>query len=170
MSLQPPSSKMLSSRRGTLRNSLAFHQSKRVSLAPPQSESDGTSMACFDKKDLMLANTYKMSPDQKFLPGKVKAYMENLLENTLKDLEYDDEKAKGLCLSLSEEIKGKVKENWLVNRFKLVCVVNVGKPFNQGLQITSRCLWNSAFDTFVTASFSTEKIFGMATVYAIYLE
>lgn len=169
MSLQPPSSKMLSTRRGTLRNSLAFHQSKHVSLAPPHSESDG-SMAGYDKKDFLLANTYKMSPDQKFLSGKAKAYMEDLLENKLKDLEYDDEKAKSLCLSLSEEIKGKVKENWLVSRYKLVCVVNIGKPFNQGLQITSRCLWNSAFDTFVTASFSTEKVFGMATVYAIFLE
>lgn len=159
---------MLSSRRGTLRNSLVPSQAKRISMAPP-SES-GDSIACIDKRDFVFENTYKMSPDQTFFPGKVKAYIQEVLEKNLQELSYDDEKAKRLCYSLSEEIKAKVKENWLVRRYKLVCVVNIGKPMGQGLRVTSRCLWNPAFDTYVTASYATDKIYGQASVYAVYLE
>lgn len=161
---------MLSTRRATLRNSLIPSQAKHVSIVAPQSES-GESAACqFDKKDFIFENTYKMIPDQKFLSGKTKAYIEEILAKKLQDMEYDDEKAKKMCTALSEEIQAKVKENWLVSRYKLVCLVNIGKPMGQGMRITSRCLWNPAFDTYVTASYATDKIFGQACVYAVYLE
>lgn len=162
---------MLSSRRATLRNSLIPSQaSKHVSIVAPQSESGESGAACFDKKDFLFENTYKMHPDQKFLSGKTKAYIEEILAKKLQDMEYNDEKAKSMCSALSEEIKAKVKENWLVRRYKLVCLVNIGKPMGQGMRITSRCLWNPAYDTFVTASYATEKIFGQVCVYAVYLE
>ncbi|XP_031563633.1 tctex1 domain-containing protein 1-B-like [Actinia tenebrosa] len=163
---------MLSTRKTTtFRNpsiSMVQSRSNKYSLVP--SSECGDSIRGAMPKDIALENTYKMIPDQKFIPGKTKAYIREILEKHLKEKEYDEKKAKELCLKLSEEIKHKVKETWLVNRFKIVCVVHIGKPMGQGMQITSRCLWNPAFDTFATECFSSDKIFGQASVFALYVE
>ena len=150
--------------------SVAQGRNNKYSLVSVPGSECGDSIRDGPPKEITLENTYKMCPDQKFIPGKTKAYIREILEENLKEKEYDEETAKELCLTLSDEIKSKVKELWLVDRFKIVCVVHIGKPVDQGMQITSRCLWNPTFDTFATESYRSDKIFGEASVFVLYVE
>ena len=68
-----------------------------------------------------------------------------------------------------QKVKARVKE-LPIPRYKIICLVHIGELNNQGLRISSRCLWNAKFDTFATYEFKNHSLFAVACVYGVYFE
>lgn len=118
-----------------------------------------------------LANTYKLGPDEdkRFRCKDVKDVIDTVLESRLKGQLYDADKCKILLPSIADEIKDQVKLLGF-ERFKLVCLVTIGKLNNQGVRVASRCLWDTATDRMATSSFCGDDLFASAEVFGIYKE
>ena len=118
-----------------------------------------------------IANTYKLGPDEdrRFRCKDVKDVIDSVLESRLQGLSYDAENCKFLLPSIVDEIKDKVKLLGF-DRFKLVCLVTIGKLNNQGVRVASRCLWDTATDRMATSSFCGEDLFASAAVFGVYRE
>lgn len=114
-------------------------------------------------------NTYKTEPEVRFQAGKVKAVIEDVFMRMLKDEKYDPKSCRQLVKTLTEIIKNRVKElNY--NRYKIICVVNIGQLNEQGFRIGSRCCWDAKWDTFATANFTNKTLFAVASVWGVYYE
>lgn len=118
-----------------------------------------------------MANTYKLGPDEdkRFRSKDVKDVIDSVLESRLKGLPYDAEKCRFLLPNIADEIKEKVKLMGF-DRFKLVCLVTVGKLNNQGVRVASRCLWDTTTDRMATSSFCSDDLFASAAVFGVYRE
>ncbi|PFX32203.1 A disintegrin and metalloproteinase with thrombospondin motifs 8 [Stylophora pistillata] len=122
-----------------------------------------------DEKKQEVENTYRMEPKRKFPEREVREIIKNSLEALLGELTYSGSEFGFLTKLLSSRIMEQVK-SLNIERYKLVCVVNVGSKHNQGLRVVSRCLWNPNSDTHATASIENGTLFAVATVYGIYFE
>ncbi|RMX40048.1 hypothetical protein pdam_00002295 [Pocillopora damicornis] len=122
-----------------------------------------------DVKKQEVENTYRMEPKRKFPQREVREIIKNSLEALLGALTYSGSEFGFLTKLLSSRIMEQVK-SLNIERYKLVCVVNVGSKHNQGLRVASRCLWNPDSDTHVTASIENGTLFAVATVYGVYFE
>ena len=118
---------------------------------------------------LMYENTYQLEPKKKFQSDKVKAIIDSVLESQLKDEAYEPNACKQWVLTLSEIIKSRVKE-LEYERYKIVCVVTIGKLKDQGLRMASRCCWDPNWDTFATGSFKNKTLYAVASVWGVYYE
>lgn len=78
-------------------------------------------------------------------------------------------KSERFFLTLLKVIRTRMKE-FMISRYKTVILVHIGQLNGQGMQISSRCLWDPNFDTFVSHSFKNTSLFCSATVYGIYFE
>lgn len=122
-----------------------------------------------DEKKQEIENTYRTEPKRKFPEREIKEIIKNSLEALLGELTYNAAECGFLTKLLSSRIIEQVK-SLNIERYKLVCIVNVGSKHNQGLRVASRCLWNPDFDTHVTASIENRTLFAVATVYGVYFE
>ena len=82
--------------------------------------------------------------------------------------DFGDE-AEELSKKIADLIKLRVKEKLNIPRFKVVVQVNIGQKKDQGVLVTSRCLWSS-LDIYATASYQDEKIWATAITFALYTE
>lgn len=113
-------------------------------------------------------NTFRLEPKSRFPEGKVRAIITEALE-TLAGHKYSATHSPFLAKLLSSRVLENVKQ-LNIERFKVVCLVTIGSKESQGLRITSRCLWDGHFDTFISASFENEHFFALGTVYGVYYE
>ncbi|CAH1788526.1 unnamed protein product [Owenia fusiformis] len=124
------------------------------------------------KRIMNMENTYRMSPvsQQKFNSCEVERVAEDVLENRLRDVQYDPT----LCKQLSQELAGHIMErvkSCAFKRYKLVAVVSIGSLAERpGMQFGSRCLWNDSTDTFCSVKYSNGSLFAVAMVYGLYFE
>ncbi len=117
----------------------------------------------------LYENTFKLEPERKFQTSKVKAIIEDVLEKNLKEEKYDPKPCLQMVKTLSEIIKGRVKDlNYA--RYKIVCSVSIGQLNEQGFRMGSRCCWDAKWDTFATANFTNKTLFAIATVWGVYYE
>ncbi|KAM4728326.1 dynein light chain Tctex-type 5-B-like isoform 2-T3 [Anableps anableps] len=117
----------------------------------------------------MTPNTYQLGPLKQFPVSAVSHILKEEINNNLHDEKYDVQHCRHLTLMLCEEIRNRVKE-LLIPRFKTVVLVHIGQLNGQGMQISSRCLWDPSFDTFTSYSFKNSSLFCSATVYGVYFE
>lgn len=123
----------------------------------------------FSTGKIFYENTYKLFPDAKMSTKKVETSVEKVLREQFANEVYERTRCMEKCRSICQLIKEKVKELGM-SRYKLVVVAHVGENKSQGVQITSRCVWNDNFDDFVTVHFTNSSLFVQATVYALYAE
>ena len=62
------------------------------------------------------------------------------------------------------------QETLNVNRYKLVVQVTLGQMKDQGVRITSRCLWDTQTDNYASIDYKNEFIWGSAMVFGLYAE
>lgn len=62
------------------------------------------------------------------------------------------------CEDICETIKKRVKEECFIPRYKLVCQVVLGEMKDQGVRVTSRCLWDPDSDNYASAYFKNVSI------------
>lgn len=121
--------------------------------------------------DLSLVSRDSGYPRQKsvFYGHEIKKLMDQILDKELSSLSYESTTCKALCLTLSEDIKQKVKD-LLMSRYRIICHVSIGSCSGQGLLIASRFVWNNGKDNYVTATYRNVSLFAVATVFGVVKE
>ena len=104
-----------------------------------------------------------------FYTYKIKKIMDEILQEKLSNQSYDSQRCPWLCMSLSEDIKGRVKELGM-ERFRLICNVSIGSNNGQGFFMASRFLWNEFRDNFSSSSFQNASLFAVAVVFGVLQE
>ena len=124
-----------------------------------------------EPKSVKLENTYKMSPDRQvaFQPSSVEQQLEGILADELTGMKYDEEQCKEVALVLADTIKQHVKDRGFV-RHKLVCNVLLGQTNDQGIEMSSRGLWDPRYDSWACASYKNDSMFAVAMVHALFVE
>lgn len=162
-------------RRSSLFSKESFHEEmlkKRegnrsvVSLAQQPDE-----VSAQARPKVLYENSYRLQPSCKFQSTAAQTVINDILEKYLKDEKYDPNASAQMAKTLSQIIKDGVKDlNY--ESYKIVCVVSIGQMLEGevGVLQTSRCVWDTNWDTFASGFFKNKTLYGVATVYAIYQE
>lgn len=135
-------------------------------------ESSGLSLGSSSKLALP-SNTPHDIADLKDFPDElesqevIKHIIKEELDNSLMDCDYDSQRCVSQCANISQAVELRVKEI-TPPETKLVAVVYIGEIRDQGLEITSQCLWDPETDNFVTASFKSKTLFAVCTVFTVH--
>ncbi|XP_026169974.1 dynein light chain Tctex-type 5 [Mastacembelus armatus] len=116
-----------------------------------------------------MENTYQMGPYKRFPVPVVTDILKDVLTSYLQEEKYEVEWSQKMTKTICEVIRARVKD-LMIPRYKIVVLVHIGQFTGQSMQISSRCLWDASNDTFASYSFKNSSLFGVATVFAVYLE
>uniref|UniRef100_W5NMI0 Tctex1 domain containing 1 n=2 Tax=Lepisosteus oculatus TaxID=7918 RepID=W5NMI0_LEPOC len=108
-------------------------------------------------------------PQEKFSCAKVQQLVKSFLASRLEGVSYEAGPCTGLAQELSEEVRGLVRAV-CPRRYKLVCVVTVGKKAREDAVVASRCLWDPHSDSFASCTYENPTLFCVVTVFAVYCE
>ncbi len=76
--------------------------------------------------------------------------------------------------ALSKDISNKIKDNCKTTlalpRYKLIVQVSIGQMKDQGVRVTSRCLWETSTDNYAAATFQNQHIWASAIVFGLYTD
>lgn len=120
----------------------------------------------------IIMPTYILKPDEteKFYPSQAKKIADRVIHEELDEKEYDEEDAKDWCLNICDKIKAAVKTECNVPRYKIVVQVTIGQMRDQGVRVTSRCLWDITTDNYASISYQNETLWCSALVFGIYTD
>jgi hypothetical protein len=115
--------------------------------------------------------TYIMKPDEKevFYPSQVKAIAEKVVKSELEGKSYDEAGAKQWSLNIANRMRMEVKQ-LNIPRYKVVVQVTIGEVKDQGVRVTSRCLWDTGTDNYASMSYKTQNIWCSAMCFGVYVE
>ncbi|XP_022109731.1 tctex1 domain-containing protein 1-B-like isoform X3 [Acanthaster planci] len=116
-----------------------------------------------------LEPTYQMEPTKRFPVNTVKDILGEVLQHYLAEEKYEPELCKQMTKTISDVVKARVKELQL-GRYKIIALVHIGELRDQGLKISSRCLWDAAHDNSSSYEFRNNSLFATAMVFGIYHE
>jgi hypothetical protein len=112
---------------------------------------------------------FEPKTDEKFNPSSVKKIIDDVLNEKLSGVTYDDKLATALALEISNMVKLKCK-TLKMPRYKIIVQTFIGENLNQGLRVASKSLWNPKFDNYSSSSFINQNIFSVVMVYGSYYE
>ncbi|XP_036621748.1 tctex1 domain-containing protein 3 [Trichosurus vulpecula] len=115
------------------------------------------------------ANTYRMAPYRKFQAQTVQRKVQQILTDKLKNLKYDESTFSSLSLELADRILAAVKE-FAFSRYKYIIKIILIQKTGQSINISSRWIWDVAWDTWLEAKHEAESYVALALVYALYCE
>ena len=98
--------------------------------------------------------------------------MGTVTEHKLQDFVYTADKAREMSLSLSDEIKDRLKYSAELkcSRYRLVVNSTIGQKEGQELKISSQCCWSADIDSHISFHYETNEFFCVSTAYLIYKE
>uniref|UniRef100_A0A3Q3DSG7 Dynein light chain Tctex-type family member 5 n=1 Tax=Hippocampus comes TaxID=109280 RepID=A0A3Q3DSG7_HIPCM len=108
-------------------------------------------------------------PRKRFPAPAVVEILKDVLTSYLEEEKYEVEWSRQMIKTICEVIRSRVKD-LMIRRYKLVVLAHIGQLAGQSMQISSRCLWDPATDTFASWSFKNTSLYGVASVYAVYFE
>ena len=131
--------------------------------------------------DIIVLPTYHLKPNenQRFHPSKAKIIANEILQGEL-DGRVDDkwveewsdfgDEFETLSKDIADKIKEKCKSTMDIPRYKIVVQVTIGQMKDQGVKITSRCLWDTTTDNYATVSYQNQHIWASAIVFGLYAD
>ena len=139
----------------------------------PEAEAEAVTVA-----DIVLP-TYRLGPEEneKFYPSKAKIIAREILEGELKEKidermveEWGDcgEEFEALSKDIADKIKEKCKSTLRIPRYRIIVQVTIGQMKDQGVKITSRCLWDTSTDNYATVTYQNQNIWASAIVFGLY--
>lgn len=116
-------------------------------------------------------NTYRLEPAEgkHFSPQKVEIAIKSVIDNHPGLEKYNHVRSKVLVQDLTERINERVKE-MNFPRYKLVCNVLIMERKDQGVFVTSRCMWNHHTDNFASYTYKNSNLIVVASVHGVYFE
>ena len=132
-----------------------------------EDESNGLSFSCSPKSNTAhdIADL-KEFQDELESQEVIKHIITEELDSSLMECDYDSHRCVAQCAAISQAVESRVKEI-TPPETKVVSVVYIGEIRDQGLEITSQCLWDPDSDNFVTASFRSKALFAVCTVFTV---
>ncbi|XP_078504956.1 dynein light chain Tctex-type protein 2 isoform X2 [Lissotriton helveticus] len=118
---------------------------------------------------LKYANTYRMESYKKFQVHLVQARAEQILKDRVTKFNYDPEIYSPMSVSLASEILAAVKEMGF-DRYKYIVRVLIVENKGQGLNMSSRWLWNVEKDNWASAVLKTPSLISLAVIFAVYFD
>ncbi|XP_027710601.1 tctex1 domain-containing protein 3 [Vombatus ursinus] len=115
------------------------------------------------------ANTYRMEPYRKFQAHSVQRKVQQILTDRLKNVKYSEETFSLLSLELADRVLAAVKE-FAFSRYKYIVKIILIQKTGQSIKISSRWIWDVAWDTWLEAKHEAESYVALALVYALYCE
>ena len=115
---------------------------------------------CDDIADLKDFDSEIESKDE------LKQIISEELTRALNDCDYESEKCVGQCIAISQAVESKVKRLKGIDT-KVVVVVYIGEIRDQGIEVTTQCLWNPEDDSFATSSYRNKTLFSLCTVFTV---
>ncbi|RUS85678.1 hypothetical protein EGW08_006554 [Elysia chlorotica] len=114
-------------------------------------------------------NTYKMEPTENktFSTARAEQVIEGVFEHYLQGKNYDPKIFPRLIKTLTELIRDRVKMQGL-ERYKIIATVTMIQNKDQGIQLSSRALWNHKFDNYASVAYEGPNYFAVGSVYALY--
>lgn len=116
---------------------------------------------------------------EKFYPSQVKEITQTVLTNEIEgridekwieDWQNFPDDFEILSKEISASIKMEVLKKLNLPRYKIVTQVIIGQMKDQGVSITSRCMWEPSSDNYTSASFKNKFIWASAMVFGIYTD
>merc|ERR1712014_141155 len=95
--------------------------------------------------------------------------IEKVMNEYLKEKEYDAADAKMWTLDLSNEIKAAVK-TLNIPRYKIIVQVVIGEQASQGIRVASKCLWDTSSDNWASYTYENPSLFAVGMVFGCYYE
>ncbi|XP_074641385.1 dynein light chain Tctex-type protein 2B-like [Tubulanus polymorphus] len=117
-------------------------------------------------------NTYKTEPDKdrKFIPEQAERIIYETIENIAKGVKYDPKECALLSRSIVEEVKDKLRIHMNIPRHKVTCYAVVTQRLGQGIQMSSRCVWDEQNDGCASARFENQHLIVLATAFLTYFD
>ncbi|XP_066479118.1 dynein light chain Tctex-type protein 2 [Tiliqua scincoides] len=149
------------------------HDSQGAETGEDESVSD------FTKAELLVfktsfarprfANTYRMEPYKKFMAHLVRKKAEEILKSKLQDYKYTGFTGATMCTNLSENILAAVKDHGF-DRYKYIVQIFIVEKTGQSVHISSRWVWDTSRDNWVSVEHETENYVAVALIVAGYYE
>ncbi|KAL3815483.1 hypothetical protein ACHAXA_000720, partial [Cyclostephanos tholiformis] len=120
--------------------------------------------------------TYHLKPEDenaRFSESKARHIVKEILDSELQwrvDNKWDKQIFETLSKSIADKIKEQCKTSMNIPRYKIIVQVTIGQMKDQGIKITSRCLWDTATDNYASVSFQKQHIWASAIVFAMYTD
>jgi hypothetical protein len=112
---------------------------------------------------------WKPAPGTKFMRRDVEKVVKSIIAERIGDKPYNYAESmqisKDLCTLIQESV-----QDMNYNRYKLVVQVIIAENCNQGIRVSSRCLWDSETDGFAEFTHSTGHMHVTALVFGLYWE
>ncbi|XP_052777348.1 dynein light chain Tctex-type 5-like [Mya arenaria] len=159
-------------RRGSIAGRRYSISDRKFSMADSLAGRSGPLSAGKDGRlNIKYENTYKVEPDKNFPIYEAKKIAMEILTRELDGREYDKDDCSRLSRLISDRIKQQCKALGYP-RYKIVAIVAIGQSqeSHPSLSFTSRFIWNEKYDNFAEASFKSKHLFGVALVYAVYVD
>ncbi|CAI6343752.1 unnamed protein product [Macrosiphum euphorbiae] len=123
-----------------------------------------------DDNNKSQVHNFQIRPthNQKFNTHIAKEAIQETLLKYLKDKEYSQIEAEPLSTTIAKEIKDRLKDHCLENRYKSMVQVVLGERHGAGTRVGARCIWDADTDTQASDKFLNETIFCVAVVFAVY--
>ncbi|XP_057314714.1 uncharacterized protein LOC130655917 [Hydractinia symbiolongicarpus] len=99
----------------------------------------------------------------------VKEIITEILHTNLEGVSYDHKKCKNKSSELSCEIHDRLK-NLSQNNYKITVLIYLGEIRDEGIEVSSQCIWDSKCDCVVISCFKNETLFAIASVFASHLD
>eukprot|EP01041_Mallomonas_annulata_P002020 gene2020-3926_t len=116
--------------------------------------------------------TYRMEPEEKekFYPSQARVIAQKIVEEELKDQEFDEEDAQVWSKVISDKIREAVVSNLSIMRYKIIVQTTIGQMKDQGVRIASRCLWDVQTDNYASTSYKNQSLFCSVLIFALYTD
>ncbi|XP_050528092.1 dynein light chain Tctex-type protein 2B-like [Daktulosphaira vitifoliae] len=115
-------------------------------------------------------NTYRLLSKNPFNETKTLEAVQEELEKYIKcDTRYDPQRAAGICASLSQAVRDRIQD-MNFDRYKIVCVVDIGEKKGQGIISIARFLRDFSKDKYLFRNFENHFLFITVMVGAFYFE
>jgi len=175
----------------SLSDILSFHTTNSTTLKltqtyttqQPQTSNTTTSATTTTTNNTtnIILPTYHIKPqeNQRFSTSKATTIANDILLSELKGKadeklveEWSDfgDEFESLSKDIADKIKEECKSSMNIPRYKVIVQVTIGQMKDQGVKITSRCLWDTSTDNYATVCFQNEHIWASAIVFGLYTD
>lgn len=110
----------------------------------------------------------KLNPDEAFKTSEIKDIVHSILSKTLTGKSYEAKSAEEWGKTIANEVGVQVKDLHM-KRYKHVVQVVLGQQTGAGSKYIARCRWDSETDNQTSATFNSQSLFCIVTVFGVYL-
>jgi hypothetical protein len=117
----------------------------------------------------MSAAEFSIRPtyNERFPSSTVTEVLRDILKTELTGIEYTVDSTPDQSKRIADTVRNKLRDLKLP-RYKFMVQVVIGELRGQGVQMGSRCFWDSSSDCQVSETFVNDSLFAVCTAFGVY--